>query len=145
MTTCLVVDASFTFRLLISSPMQPAYQEQARQWIGEGLELVAPSLWLYEMTSALSKVVRYGDLDPSEAREALALTHQLGVRLLLPDEALTRSAFEWTVRLGRGAAYDSFYVALAERLGCEPWTADQRLRNAVDLPWACGIDGGERV
>ncbi len=39
------------------------------------------------------------------------------------------------VRLNRAAAYDSFYLALAESLGCELWTADQRLHNAVDLPW----------
>jgi hypothetical protein len=39
-----------------------------------------------------------------------------------------------------GAAYDSFYLGLAERLGCELWTADRRLRNAVDLPWVRGID-----
>ena len=140
MTACLVVDASFAVRLVLPGADQPAYQHQASQWTAGGFDLVAPTLWLYEMTSALSKVLRYGDLDPSEARAALALALGLGVQLVPPDEALARSAFEWTLRLGRGAAYDSFYLGLAERLGCELWTADQRLRNAVDLPWVCGID-----
>ena len=27
------------------------------------------------------------------------------------------------------------YLALTESLGCELWTADRRLCNAVDLPW----------
>jgi predicted nucleic acid-binding protein len=92
------------------------------------------------MTSALTKIAHYGDLGPDEARNALYLTHQLGVRLVSPDETLTQSAFDWTLRLGRTAAYDSFYLALAERLGCELWTADRRLRNAVDLPWLRGIE-----
>jgi predicted nucleic acid-binding protein len=37
--------------------------------------------------------------------------------------------------LNRAAAYDSFYLALAETLQCELWTADRRLRSAIDLPW----------
>jgi predicted nucleic acid-binding protein len=47
----------------------------------------------------------------------------------------------WTRRLNRAAAYDSFYLAVAESLGCELWTADQRLSKAVDLPWVC-LAGG---
>ena len=145
MTAYSVVDASFTFRLLIPSAVQSAYQEQAKRWIAEGCELVAPSLWLYEMTSALCKLARFGELDQAEAKDALALTHRLGVRLIPPDEALAHSAFEWTMRLGRSAAFDSVYVALAQRLGCELWTADRRLRNAVEFPWVRGIDDDESV
>jgi len=46
-----------------------------------------------------------------------------------------RLAFVWTRRLKRAVAYDSFYLALAESLGCDLWTADQRLHHAVDAPW----------
>ena len=46
-----------------------------------------------------------------------------------------RLAFDWTVRLKRAAAYDSFYLALAETMECELWTAEKRLCNAVDQPW----------
>jgi len=35
---------------------------------------------------------------------------------------------------------DELRLALAEALGCELWTADRRLRNAVDLDWVRGID-----
>jgi predicted nucleic acid-binding protein len=44
-------------------------------------------------------------------------------------------AYDWTLRLKRAAACDSFYLALAETLHCELWTADQRLANAADVPW----------
>ena len=135
-----VVDASFAVRLLLPGPDQSTYRTQAMEWTTNGIEFVAPTLWLYEMTSALTKIARLGDLGPDEARNALALTHQLGVRLVPPDEALTHSAFDWTKRLGRTSAYDSFYLALAERLECELWTADRRLRNAVDVPWVRGIE-----
>ncbi len=38
---------------------------------------------------------------------------------------------------GLPAAYDAHYLALAEREGCEYWTTDERLWNAVkaQLPW----------
>ena len=145
MTTSLVVDASFAVRLLLPGTEQSAYQDRASQWTARGIELVAPTLWLYEVTSALAKIVRYGDLGPQEAKNALALASQLGVRLVPPDEALAHSAFDWTIRLGRAAAYDSFYLALAERLECELWTADRHLRNAVGLSWVRRIDGGESI
>jgi predicted nucleic acid-binding protein len=40
-------------------------------------------------------------------------------------------------KFDRPAAYDSHYLALAEMLGCELWTGDRRLYNAVkdELPW----------
>ena len=42
----------------------------------------------------------------------------------LPD--LHRRAMELAQELGQGAAYDSHYLALAEILDCEMWTADER-------------------
>ena len=54
--------------------------------------------------------------------------------LLPPDPYLVRAAFDWTMRLERAAAYDSFYLALAETLGCPLWTADRHLHNAVEQP-----------
>jgi predicted nucleic acid-binding protein len=74
-------------------------------------------------------------LTPSEALEALAVAQGLDVALIPPDDTQIALALEWTVRLNRVAAYDSFYLALAETLQCELWTADQRLCNAVGLPW----------
>ncbi len=52
---------------------------------------------------------------------------------------------ELAERFRRPATYDPHYLALAEREGCEFWTADERLWNAVkaDLPWVRWL--GERV
>lgn len=106
-----------------------------QQWVSDGVELCAPTLWLYEITSALCKVVRFGQITPAEAKRALELAQQLGVRLIAPDGTQARRAFEWTMHLNRAAAHDSFYLALAETLDCDLWTADRHLCNAVELPW----------
>jgi predicted nucleic acid-binding protein len=57
------------------------------------------------------------------------------VRLVVPDVGQNRQALEWTLRLKRASAYDSYYLALAEALKCDLWTFDRRLFNAVDLSW----------
>jgi predicted nucleic acid-binding protein len=53
------------------------------------------------------------------------------------DVALLRRAYELATQFNRPTAYDSQYLAVAERLNCEFWTADQRLFNAAheQLPW----------
>ena len=92
-------------------------------------------LWIYEVTSAISKAVRFGRSTPEEGKESLTLAQEMEVQLIAPDATQVERAYTWTTRLNRAASCDSFYLALAEVLGCELWTADQRLRNAVDLPW----------
>jgi predicted nucleic acid-binding protein len=141
MTETVVVDASFAFQLVLPGPRQALFEAQTRQWKQDECELRAPALWLYEMTSALCKGVRLGELDPDEGRRALSLAQRLGVHLIPPDDAQAGLAFEWTLRLNRAVAYDSFYLALAEALHCELWTADQRLRSAAGQPWVRCVEG----
>ena len=135
MPSLLVIDASLILCLILPGPDQARFQRQVSQWLAVGFELHAPSLYVYEVTSALCKAVHFEQLTPEHGARALSLAQRLGVRPAAPDDTMVRAAFEWTLRLGRAAAYDSFYLALAERLHCELWTADRRLCNAVKLPW----------
>jgi predicted nucleic acid-binding protein len=131
----LVLDASFAFRLIVPGPRQNAYESLMTGWKRDGYESCAPTLWVYEMTLALCKVVRLGQLSVDDGRRALAQSQRLHLHLIPTDDAQARLAFDWTFRLNRTAAYDSFYLALAETLGCELWTADQRLHSGVGQPW----------
>lgn len=135
MTSYVAIDAGFAFKLLTPNPERPALKNLVRQWSGEQRVLCAPALWLYELTSILTKSIHFGALDAPSARTGLALALDLGVELMAPDEAQAHKAFEWTRRLKRAAAYDSFYLAVAETLACELWTADRRLVNAANQPW----------
>lgn len=56
----------------------------------------------------------------------------LEVEMLPLDSALCKSALGWAERLQQSRAYDAFYIALAERLQVEFWTADKRLANATE-------------
>jgi predicted nucleic acid-binding protein len=44
---------------------------------------------------------------------------------------LPRRAFEIAAQFQLKWIYDAFYVALAEIIGCELWTADEALHQAV--------------
>ena len=137
----LVVDASLVFRLLVPNAHQARLRDQMDQWRQTEDRLAAPSLWLYELASALVKAVHFDQLTEGEARRALRLVHGFPIDLITPDRQLTEAAFDWSLRLQRANAYDSFYLALAEALGSELWTADRRLVNAAQQKWVkCPID-----
>ena len=135
MPTLLVVDASFTIKLILPNPEQARCRELMADWMGNGVTLYAPTLWLYEVTSALTKAVHFDILAETEGRQALKLAQGLDLQLIHPDDTLVELAYDWTRRLNRTAAYDSFYLALTESLSAEFWTADKRLANVVNAPW----------
>jgi len=137
-----VVDASIVLRLVLPDMLREPCKALIARLVGEGFELIAPALWAYETTSALCKAVHFGVLTPEEGKRALAQVMTLGVRLVPPDDVQNQQAFEWTLRLKRASAYDSYYLALAETLGCDLWTADRRLLNAMDLPWVRWVGEG---
>jgi len=134
-TSTVVVDANLAVKAAVPGPLQPLCRALLRQWHSTSCRLCAPTLWLYEVTSTVTKSVRFGELTREEGRQTLDLLLLLGIELISPDEELVAAAFDWTLRLGRAAAYDSFYLALAERLSGALWTADERLRNAASVPW----------
>ncbi len=91
------------------------------------LEMVAPSLWQYEVTNGLATGVRRGRLSSEQGAEAIRHLLALGVRMADPEAA---NVYQKAVDLGI-AAYDAAYLALAERLGALLWTGDRRFYDAV--------------
>jgi predicted nucleic acid-binding protein len=139
MDTALIIDASFAIRLLLPNPQQQACLDLVTKWHQDGCLLCVPSLWLYEITSTLCKAVHFNHITQEEGEEVLILARNLGVTLFPPDDLLTTSAYSWTVRLKRAAAYDSFYLVLAEGLKSELWTADKKLAGAAGVSWVHDI------
>jgi predicted nucleic acid-binding protein len=130
------VDANIVIKLVV----EEVYSHQARTlwrtWQNENYRISAPPLLQYEITSVLRKYVSRGLRTLQESRQALQLALAFNIQYLELADIHLR-AFELADRLERPAAYDTHYLALAEHLGCEFWTADERLVNAVQgvLPW----------
>ena len=144
MSQRLIVDASCALQIILPGAHTAHVQALLSDWQQRGYRLCAPTLWAYEMTSTLCKARHFRALTGAEGQRALSLVHSLDVDLFPPDRVQTERAYDWTIRLQRASAYDSFYLALAETLACELWTVDRRLYQAVDLPWVrwAGVPDG---
>jgi len=130
-----VVDSGLVYLALLPNPQQLKLRQSIITWQDLGITLNAPALWHYEFTSIISKAVHFKQINRAEAEALLELGNTFDIQFYVPDAALNRAAFEWTLKLQRASAYDSFYLALAQQLQCELWTVDQRLYRAVNATW----------
>ncbi len=135
MPSLVIVDASYTLRMLLPSSIQPRLFEQMDIWQENDVPLYAPTLWRYEVTSTLAKLVHFREITEETSDKMLDMAFALDISIIAPDESLCRHALRWTFRLKRASAYDCFYVALAELLQGELWTADRKLFRAVGQDW----------
>lgn len=124
------VDANLVVIIVTPEAQRPAVLRLWESWLEQNRELVAPRLLTYEVTAALWRKVWRGLLPQEEAQRAVKAALDIGVTLLDPP-GLSERAFELAAHFRRPAAYDAHYLALAERLSCPFWTADERLYNAV--------------
>jgi len=131
----LVIDAGVALKAILPNSYQALAQQKLDAWKAEQIALYAPSLWWYEVTSTLTKAVFFKQLTQAEAQQALSLLHRLDMQIVTADEALIDAAMAWTFQLKRAAAYDSFYLALAQQLDTVLWTTDKKLFNAVQVDW----------
>ena len=122
-----VLDANLALYALNSSALQQeAVLALFARWREEGRALTAPSLWRLEVASGLRKNASLGFLSAAEAEALLDLFLSWNVRIYPSDADLVLRAFSWAERIGERVIYDSVYLALAERIGGEFWTADAR-------------------
>jgi predicted nucleic acid-binding protein len=136
-----VIDASIAIKAILPNPLQGHCRALVQTFAN--VQPVAPALWVYETTSAISKAVHFEQLTENEGRRALEQVDALGVQLFVSDLEQNRIAFGWTLELRRGSAYDSFYLVLAQALDCDFWTADKKLFNALtdtQLNWLHWIE-----
>ena len=138
----LVTDSNLLLALVVNLDYSEQAEKKFREWTRYGTAIVAPTLWIYEATSSLRKLVGLKVVSEPQAFEALAALRHLQIRSMPPTFLLRKSALEWAERLKQLAAYDAAYIALADHLDCPFWTADRRLaRNAksLKLDWVHSI------
>ncbi len=127
----LVVDANILIAFgLADEPLHMQANQMLSVWRTPGERLTAPRLFRSEITAVVRKAVYQQRLTPEQGRSMLA---QL---LLYPvefyeDDGLLKEAYDLAVRFNHPRAYDTQYMALAEQLDFEFWTADERLVNST--------------
>ena len=134
----IIVDANIIVALALPLSYSDAASEKMRKWQEQNVELVVPALWHYECVSTLRKAVVLKIISSEEVSEALQNIFSLGIEDFQPTIYLNQKAMEWASRLNQTVAYDAAYLALAEHLNSEFWTADNKLFKVADnegLTW----------
>jgi predicted nucleic acid-binding protein len=130
------VDINIALKLVLPEIDSAKAQALWVHWVESGTEIVAPPLFLIEGTSVLCTHVHRGLITPEESQLLLQALQAQQVQLIFPEH-LHERALTLALRFGQPQAYDAYYLALAEILPCEFWTADVRLYRRVSaaLPW----------
>jgi len=123
----IVVDAKVVLALVLPLSYSDAAAKCFKSWKLAGQKIYSPALLEYEYVSALRRAVTVKWLTQAEAVGAVRQMKGLNLSAGLPSENLNIAALCWAERLGQSKAYDAQYLAYAENLGAEFWTADNRL------------------
>ncbi|MEZ8220081.1 putative nucleic acid-binding protein, contains PIN domain [Candidatus Fervidibacteria bacterium JGI MDM2 JNZ-1-D12] len=124
-----VVNASVSVKWFnTSEPYSQQASAMLRDFLDGHIEMHVPELWFYEMAQAISKAINRGLLTESEGASAVTLISRLGLIVHLNPSWQLAFAF---ARQNRIQVYDAVYVLLAGELGCDLWTADERLVRSI--------------
>lgn len=129
-TSWVCCDASLVVPLLME-PNGEQLEAQWAEWEASGYRFAAPALLRYEVCNALYQYEKVGKLSGDVVDNALRAVLSLPIQIFA-DTALHITAVQMARRFSLPAAYDAHYLALADRLGAELWTLDQRLARAVE-------------
>jgi predicted nucleic acid-binding protein len=138
MSNIVVVDASIALKWTLNETDSSTALALLADWTNREIEVHAPSLLVYEVTNALYRRVRKGEIPFYDAKRGLTEIIYKVVEIDFPETPeFNIRAMELGQQFGLPAAYDSHYLALAELKECTLWTADRRMWRAVkdQLDW----------
>jgi predicted nucleic acid-binding protein len=92
--------------------------------------LIAPPHFIPEVSSAVYKRFTLGEVTAAEAERLLQNLARFPIDVTSPPDLAAR-AFEIASAFRFKWIFDAFYVALADIVGCDLWTADARLHRDV--------------
>jgi predicted nucleic acid-binding protein len=129
----MIVDASVILSAFFPDEDQLQAQALIREHVMGRVELVAPTLLLYEVTNAVVQARRRGRITDEQAEKILSAFEGLGITL---RPVTWQQVLPLALRFDR-SAYDAAYLALAKISEQPLVTADRRLYNAVHerLDW----------
>jgi predicted nucleic acid-binding protein len=125
-----VLDSGILIATVYPETLTPQAKHLIKQLQANNTTLHAPTLLRYELVAVSRKAVYQGRITDEEGLRARDTLLSYPVTLHF-DDALLKRGYELAAEYNRPTAYDAQYLALAERLSYEFWTADERMFNAV--------------
>ena len=125
-----VIDASLLVKLLVIEQFSAQAVRLANYWTAMGIRLAVPDFIHAEVISALYKKISAGIISINLAMELMTEFYQMDITIY-PASLFHQRAMELALALGQRMPYDSHYLALAESLNCDFWTADRPFYRAT--------------
>ncbi len=125
-----VVDASLAIDWLVEEDDSDKAHAVLQSWVAQDTARIAPHLMPFEVANALHRRVLHGELSLRDSTRMIGQLFESRLELHRPPNLHVR-ALEIASQFKQGAAYDSHYLALAEIVDCELWTADERFFRAA--------------
>lgn len=130
----IVVDNSLVVKWFFEERHKPQADAVLLRAIASGENVLAPRLLPFEFVNTLHQRARRGLLQ-STVSEVLEAFFDTPIDYLPRREAASRRLLRRSLQIAYDyslpASYDAQYVALAEALRCDLWTADERLLAAL--------------
>ena len=130
MNGLVVVDASLAFKWLVEEEHSDKADALGRMWASQGTRSAAPYFMPVEVANALHRRVVRAEMSVHDGVRLIETLLSSGLELHETPSPHSR-ALELASRLKQGAVYDAHYLALAETLDCDLWTADEKFYRAA--------------
>ena len=126
----IVTDASLLVKLLIIEQFSDQAERLVKFWASTGIRMAAPDFIHAEVASALYKKMSARIISLDKAMELMTRFYAMDIDFQ-KSSPLHQRAMELALELGQRMPYDSHYLALAESLNCDFWTADRPFYRAA--------------
>jgi predicted nucleic acid-binding protein len=131
MSKTVVVDANIVLKWVLNEDDSSNAIALLAEWKRERAIVLAPSLLIYEASNILYRETRAKKISNDTAQSGINMILRTIVLVSPNEPTLYWRAMAFSERFGLPAAYDTQYLSLAEREECELWTADTKMRRAV--------------
>ncbi|PKB64962.1 MAG: hypothetical protein BZY80_01210 [SAR202 cluster bacterium Io17-Chloro-G2] len=125
-----VVDASVAVKWLVREVYSDQAEILTRAWVRQGTRIIAPYLMPVEVSNALLRKARERRITVESAAALVETLVNRDITMWEPPDLHSR-ALQLAEILDQSAVYDSHYLALAEIMDCDLWTADERFHRAA--------------
>ena len=130
MNGSVVVDASLAVKWLVEEDGSGKAHAAFQSWVAQDITRIAPHFMPFEVANALHRRMLRGELNAGDSIRMIASLLASRLEFRQPPDLHVR-ALQLATQLKQNAAYDAHYLALAESVGCELWTADERFYRAA--------------
>jgi predicted nucleic acid-binding protein len=124
------IDSSVALKLILDEEDSEAARNLLTSYFQQQRDVIAPTLLNYEIANVLRKQCAFRGMSQEIADRNLRIFLQLPISVV-SDDSLHETALRLANGLDLPGSYDAHYIALAQRMGCDLWTADKRLLNAL--------------